>query len=177
MEFSSILVARQRTSHVLYLLSISLFQNIGNTLFDTIGEIKGRLYYCLRFEMIFNSWLLSQKRHQLEGTSLRDGLRLPSNNTLRIKRCQLLYQWSPKVHCIRVLSFSQKCQFSKKILTNSQLFLTDPRNSEWNLTASYFLLAAWLKWFWPVSFTMPYSKLYILTELSANDAKFKSVDR
>ena len=51
--------------------------------------------------------------------------------------------------------------------------------SEWNLTASNFLLAAWLKWhgFRPVSFTMPYSKLYILTELSANEVKFISVDR
>ena len=28
-----------------------------------------------------------------------------------------------------------------------------------------------------MSFTMPYSKLYILTELSANDVKFISVDR
>ena len=37
-----ILVARQQTSHVLSLLSISL-QNIANTLFDTIGEIKGIL--------------------------------------------------------------------------------------------------------------------------------------
>ena len=35
------LVARQRTSHALYLLSISLLQNIANTLFDTIGEKKG----------------------------------------------------------------------------------------------------------------------------------------
>ena len=43
MEFPLILVARQRTSHVLFLLSLSLLQNIVNTLFDTIGEIKG--YY------------------------------------------------------------------------------------------------------------------------------------
>ena len=52
-------------------------------------------------------------------------------------------------------------------------------HSEWNLTASNFLLAAWLKWhgFRPVSFTMPNSKLYILTELSANGVKFISVDR
>ena len=28
-----------------------------------------------------------------------------------------------------------------------------------------------------MSFTMPYSKLYILTELSDNDVKFISVDR
>ena len=53
-----ILVARQRTSHLLYLLSISLLQKIANTSFDTIGEIKGPLFYCFRFEMIFNSWLL-----------------------------------------------------------------------------------------------------------------------
>ena len=75
MEFPSILVARQRTSHVLYFPSISLLQNIANKLFDTIGEIKGPLLYCFRFEMILNSWLLSQKRHQRERTSLRDGHR------------------------------------------------------------------------------------------------------
>ena len=52
-------------------------------------------------------------------------------------------------------------------------------HSEWNLAASSSLLAAWLKWheFRPVSFTMPYLKLYILTELSANDVKFISVGR
>ena len=55
MEFPSILVARQRTSHVLYLLSISILQNIANTLFDTIGEIKGPLLCCFRLEMILNS--------------------------------------------------------------------------------------------------------------------------
>ena len=37
MEFPSILVARQRILHVLYLLSIILLQNIANTLFDTFG--------------------------------------------------------------------------------------------------------------------------------------------
>ena len=42
-------VARQRTLHVLYLLSITLLQNIANTLFDTVGEIKGQLLYCFRF--------------------------------------------------------------------------------------------------------------------------------
>ena len=47
MKFPSILVAGQRTSHVLYLLSISLLQNIANTLFDTIGEIKGPLFYTI----------------------------------------------------------------------------------------------------------------------------------
>ena len=92
MEFPSILVARQRTSHLLHLLSISLLQNIANTLFDTIiGEIKGPLLYCFIFEMILNSWLLSQKCRQRERTSLRDGLRLPSNSTLKIKRCKLLH--------------------------------------------------------------------------------------
>ena len=45
--------------HVLHLLSITLHQNIANTLFDTIGEIKGPLLYCFRFEVILNSWLLS----------------------------------------------------------------------------------------------------------------------
>ena len=91
MEFPLILVARQRTSHVLYLLSISLLQNIANTLFDTIGEIKGPLLYCFRFEMILNSLLLSQKCRQRERTSLRDALRLPSNSILKIIRHQLLY--------------------------------------------------------------------------------------
>ena len=52
-------------------------------------------------------------------------------------------------------------------------------HSECNLAASNILLAAWLNWhgFRPVSFTMPHLKLYILTELSANDVKFISVDR
>ena len=54
-EFPPILVARQRTSHVLYLLSISLLQIIAHTLFDTIGEIKGPLLYCFRFELILYS--------------------------------------------------------------------------------------------------------------------------
>ena len=51
--------------------------------------------------------------------------------------------------------------------------------SERNLTTSNFLLGAWLKLhgFGPVSFTMPYSKLYILAELSPHDVKFISVDR
>ena len=86
MEFPSNLVARQRTSHVLYLLSISLLQNIAYTLFDTIGEIKGPLLYCFRFEMVLNAWLLSEKCRQRERTSLRDGLWLPSNSTLKIIR-------------------------------------------------------------------------------------------
>ena len=86
MEFSSILVARQRTLQVLYLLSITLLQNIANTLFDTIGQIKGPILYCFRFVMILNSWLLSQKCRQRERTSLRDGLGLPSNSTLKMIR-------------------------------------------------------------------------------------------
>ena len=41
--------------HALLLLSIPLIPNTANTLFDTIGEIKGSLLYCFRFEMILNS--------------------------------------------------------------------------------------------------------------------------
>ena len=96
MEFPSILVARQRTLHILYLLSITLLQNIANTLFDTIGEIKGQFLYCLRFEMILNSWLLSQNCRQRERTSLRDGLLLPSNSALKMIRRQLLYVANPE---------------------------------------------------------------------------------
>ena len=91
MEFPSILVAKQRTSHILYLLSISILLNIANTLFDTIDELKGPLLYSFRFEMILNSWLLSQKWRQRERSSLRNGLPLPSNSTLKIIRRQLLY--------------------------------------------------------------------------------------
>ena len=90
MEFPSILVARQQTSRVLYSLSISL-QNIAYTLVDTIGDLKGMLLYCFRFEMILKSWLLSQKCCQPKRTSLRDGLRLPSNSALKMIRRQLLY--------------------------------------------------------------------------------------
>ena len=108
MEFPSILVARQRTSHVLYLPSISLLQNIANKLFDAIGEIKGPLLYCFRFEMILNSWLLSQKRHQRERASLRDGLRMPSNNTLTILRRQLLYAMKPEGSFYMFIKFQSK---------------------------------------------------------------------
>ena len=83
------MVARQRTLHVLYLLSITLLQNIANTLFDTVGEI-------FRFEMILNSWLLSQKCRRRERTSLRDNLRLPSNSALKMVRRHLLYVMKPK---------------------------------------------------------------------------------
>ena len=123
MEFPSILVARQQTLQVLYLLSITLLQNIAYTLFDTIGEIKGPLLYCFRFEMILNSWLLSQKCRQRERTSLRDGLWLPSNSALKMIRRQLLYVMKPEGS----FYMCQSCRPSKKILTNSQLFLTDPR--------------------------------------------------
>ena len=50
-------------------------------------------------------------------------------------------------------------------------------HSESNLTESNFLLIACLKWhlFQTASFTLPYSKLNILTELNANDLKFISI--
>ena len=96
LEFPSILVARQRPLHVLYLQSITLLQNIANTLFDTIGEIKGPLLYCFRFEMILNSWLVSQKCRQRERTSLKDGLQLSSYSALRQIRRQLLYVMKPE---------------------------------------------------------------------------------
>ena len=87
MDFPSILVVRQRKLHILHLLSISLLQNIADTLCDAIGKIRGPLLYCFRFEMILNLWLLSQKCRQRERTSTRDGLRLPSSNILKIIRC------------------------------------------------------------------------------------------
>ena len=108
MEFPSILVARRPFSHVLYLLSISLLQNIDNTLFDTIGEINCPLLYCFRFEMILNSWLLSQKCCQCERTSLRDGLRLPSNSTLKIIRRPLLYAMKPEGLLYMCIKFQSK---------------------------------------------------------------------
>ena len=108
MEFSSILVARQRTSHVLYLLSISLLQNIANTLFDTIGEIKGPLLYCFRVEMISYSWLLSQKCRKRERTSLRDGLQLPSNSTLKIIIRHLLYAMKSEGSLYICIKFQSK---------------------------------------------------------------------
>ena len=54
-KIPSILVARQRTSHVLNLLSIAILQNIANTLFASTGVRKGMLLYCFRFELILNS--------------------------------------------------------------------------------------------------------------------------
>ena len=76
---------------VLYLLPISLLQNIAKTLFDTIVEIKGLLLYCFRFEMILNLWRLSQKCRQRKRASLRDGLRSPSNSALKMISRQLLF--------------------------------------------------------------------------------------
>ena len=107
-KFRSISVTRQRASHVLYLPSILLLQNIANTLFDTIGEIKGPLLYCFRFEMILNSWLLSQKRRQRERTSLRDGVWLPSNSTLKIFIRQLLYAMKRKGSFYMCIKFQSK---------------------------------------------------------------------
>ena len=108
MEFPSILVARKRSSHVLYLPSISLLQNIANTLFEIIGEIKGPLLYCFRFETILNSWLLSQKRRQRERTSLRDGLRLPSNSTLKMLRRHFLFAMKPEGSFYMCIKFQSK---------------------------------------------------------------------
>ena len=96
-----------------------LLQNIANTLFDTIGEINGPLLYCFRFEMSLNSWLLSQKRRQRERTSLRDGLRLPSNSTLKILRRQLIYAMKPEGSSYMCIKFQSKVLTNKKILTNS----------------------------------------------------------
>ena len=128
MEFPSILVARQRTLHVLYLLPITLLQNIAKTLFDIIVEI-GPLLYSFRFEIILNLWLLSQKCRQRESTSLTDGLQLPSNSALKMIRRQLLYVMkSGGSFHICMEFFRKNCRPSKKILTNSQLFLTDHRS-------------------------------------------------
>ena len=94
--------------HRMYLLSISLLQNTANTLFDTICEIKGPLLYCFRFEMILYSWLLSQKCRQRERTSLREGLRLPSNSTMKKIRRQLLYAMKPEVSLYMCFKFQSK---------------------------------------------------------------------
>ena len=81
---------------------------MANKLFDTIGEIKGPLLYCFRFEKKLNSWLLSQKRHKRERISLRDGLRLPSNSTLTILRHQLLYAMKPEGSFYVFIKFQSK---------------------------------------------------------------------
>ena len=51
--------------------------------------------------------------------------------------------------------------------------------SECNLAATNFLLSVRLKWheFQPVSFTVLYSTIYVLTELNANDVSNISIDR
>ena len=51
-------------------------------------------------------------------------------------------------------------------------------HSEWNLIASNFLPVAWFKWhgFFTSVIFYAFSKLYILTELSANDLKSTPVD-
>ena len=85
--------------------------NIANTLFDTIGGTKGPLLYCFRFEMILNSWLLSQKCHQRECTSLRDCLWLPSNSALKMIKRQLLYVMKP------IGSFCMCIKFQPKVPT------------------------------------------------------------
>ena len=94
--------------HVLNLLSITLLQNIAYTSFDTIGEIKGPLLYSFRSEMILNSWLLSQKCRQRERTSLRDGLRLPSNSALKMIRRQPLDVMKPEGSFYMCLKFKSK---------------------------------------------------------------------
>ena len=81
------------------------------TLFDTIGEIKGPLLYCFRFEMILNSLLLSLKCRQRERTSLRDGLRLPSTSALKMIRGQLLYVMKAEG------SFYMRIKFQPKLPT------------------------------------------------------------
>ena len=95
------LVDRQRTLHVLYLLSITVLQNIANTLFDTIGEIKGPLLYSFRFEIILNSSLLCQKCRQRERTS-------PSNSTLKMIRRQFLFVMKPEVSLYMFIKFQSK---------------------------------------------------------------------
>ena len=113
-EFSSISVAKQRTLHVLYLLSITFLQNIAYTLFDTIGKIKGPLFYGFRFEMILNSWLFSQKGRQPERSSLSDGLWLPSNSTLKMIRRQLLYAMKPEGSSHVCIKFQSKMPTQSK---------------------------------------------------------------
>ena len=61
--------------------------------------------------MILSSWLLSQKCRQRERTSLREGLRLPSNSALKIVRRQLLYVMKPEG------SFYMRIKFQPKLPT------------------------------------------------------------
>ena len=94
----------------MYLLFILLLQNIASTLFDTIGKIKGPLLYiyCFRFEIILNSSLLRQKCNQRERTSLRGGLRLPNNSTLKMIRRQHLYAIKHKGPFYRCFKFQSR---------------------------------------------------------------------
>ena len=112
--FPSVLVARQQTLYVLYSLSFTVLQNIANTLFDTIGEIKGPLLYCLRFEMIINSWLLCHKCCQSERSSLRGGLWLPCNSTLKMIRHQLLHAMNTEVSLYMCIMFRSKVPTQSK---------------------------------------------------------------
>ena len=126
------MVSRQRTLPVLNLLAIALLQNIANILFATTGVIKGGpLLYCFRFEMILNSHLLSQKCRQRERTSLRDGLMLTSNSTLKMIRRQRLHAMKPEgslyIQCIKFQS--KVTNPVKRYYTNSQGFFMDPRIS------------------------------------------------
>ena len=52
--------------------------------------------------------MLSQKRHQRERTSLRDGLRMPSNSTLTISRRQLQYAMKPEGSFYMFIKFQSK---------------------------------------------------------------------
>ena len=113
---SKIMQARKRTSRVLYILSISLLQNIANTLFDTTGEIKGQLLYYIRFEMILNSRLFSQICGQRECTSLRDCLSLPSNNTLKILIRHLLNKIKSERSLYRCFQFQLKVPTQSKYI-------------------------------------------------------------
>ena len=58
-----------------------------------------------------------------------NGLRLLSNSTLKMKRCQLLTVMKHEGSFYMCISLSQKCKPSPKILNISQLFLTDPNIS------------------------------------------------
>ena len=94
----------------MHLLSILFLQNIASILFDTIGKIKGPLLYmyCFRFEIILYSSLLRQKCRQRERTSLRGGLRLPCNSTLKMIRLKHLYSIKHKGSSYRCFKFKSR---------------------------------------------------------------------
>ena len=79
-------------------------------MYDTICKIKGPLLYmyCLRFEIILNSYLLRQKCRQCDRTLLRGGLRLPSNSTLNMIRRQHLYAMKHKGSFYRCFKFQSR---------------------------------------------------------------------